>query len=234
MSVPNLANFILALAYFFIVVGLSIAHIHSAPSVWLRSLYELPWPAADKVSEYPPRLPPINYHGSTRLSFSPNQYPPSATPDISRSSGHTSITIGKSTDPMHSLGDMPTESLFKKQLSLTPPLPDDTNHPGKPWWTNVSVRPGIDVPFAAQPNGGPAIEDPVIYSASGFQGKTEHDIVDELWSDARPYIQQGSRYVPESATDRIIDEDRPLPRPPRSEWVRANGVVNPLRIKRPK
>ncbi|VDC06005.1 unnamed protein product [Peniophora sp. CBMAI 1063] len=235
---------ILMLSYFLTILGLAIGHMRTEPGIWTKSLYKVPWFDSDRVSKFPPVLPPLNKHESTRLSFLSRRHSLSVFPeDVEQSAGGTPAERPSAPEPKtpktpsSMFNTMP---LFKRT---------DSSDQSRPWWARVrDIRPGIDVPFprvlrfstlsmSRTPRGSadqgqppavpplPATQDPGI------------DDFGQRYISFFPGERRPSQRVPDSASTghhMAYDPDRPLPRPPRSEWVRADGSSDPGRSRYPR
>ncbi|KAI0035707.1 hypothetical protein K488DRAFT_82745 [Vararia minispora EC-137] len=219
---------IIMLSYFLTILGLSVGHMRSEPGVWLRSLYDVPWFDADRVSKYPPCLPPVNRHESTRFSF------------IARRHSTSSLPAATERQPTTS-EDAPQDRgiPYDKPLPLDPPPLNqrtDVNDPNRPWWSRYRMRPGVDLPFAVRfssailpRNASRPTVDKRQRDAEAGAGADIFGDFGQLYANFSPGERQPTQRVPDSAG--TLDYDKPVPRPPRSEWVRADGTVAPARPK---
>ncbi|KZV75743.1 hypothetical protein PENSPDRAFT_748166 [Peniophora sp. CONT] len=229
---------ILMLSYFLTILGLSIGHMHTEPGIWFKSLYSIPWFESDRVSKYPPVLPPVNRHESARLSFLARRHSLSVFPeDLERSAGEDSAERPSAPEPKTPTSLFKTIPLYKRT---------DSSDANRPWWARVKdVRPGIDMPFprvlrfsalslSRTPRGSADRGQPPV-PALPEQDEGVDDF-GQRYMSFFPGERRPSQRVPDSASagHLIYDPDRPLPRPPRSQWVRADGTSDPGRSRYPK
>jgi hypothetical protein len=119
-----------------------------------------------------------------------------------------------------------------KPLPLDPPpLSErtDKNDPRRPWWSRYRTRPGIDLPFAIRFSLAPRNSDSRPAPSLGPQRDVEADAgVDDFddfgqrYANFFPGERRPAQPIPDSAGTLDLD-DRPVPQPPRSEWLTADG-----------
>lgn len=214
--------------------------MHTQPGIWFKSLYSIPWFESDRVSKYPPVLPPVNRHESARLSFLARRHSLSSFPDdVERSAGGDAAERPSAPEPATPASTFDNKPVYKRT---------DNSDPSRPWWARVrDVRPGIDMPFprilrfsslsmSRTPRGSADRGQPPPVPALP---NTQDDDVDDFgqrYMSFFPGERRPSQRVPDSASagHLVYDPDRPLPQPPRSEWVRADGSTDPGRPRYPR
>ena len=216
--------------------------MHTETGIWSKSLYKIPWFESDRVSKYPPVQPPVNRHASARLSFLTRRHSLSVFPeDVERSQSTAAAT------------ERPSAPEPQTPASAFDPKPTyqrtDNSEASRPWWARVrDVRPGIDMPFPRILRFSTLSRLSRTPRGSADQGqpppvpelRSQEDGVDDFgqrYMSFFPGERRPSQRIPDSAStgqELRFDPDRPLPRPPRSEWVRADGSTDPGRPRYPR
>ena len=227
----------LVLAYFFMLFGTTIAHVRVYPLIWWKSIYSVPWfPAPETTTnaenQQSTSHPSNHVNNSTRNSFVVFRFD----------------RDGQLTRPDDDESRISEPILFPERSNgLQPPaLPMSRTKSIRPSWAKkTSGRRGLDLPFGIKSESSSesgansnlampkrqmrrGIDQPfarkVDSAAVPLPTAQPRDGLQVAHVDVRPLTPvQRKRSVSPVFSEKVYDQDSPIPLPQRSEWIQAHS-----------
>ena len=232
----------LVLAYFFMLFGTTIAHVRLSPLIWWKSIYSVPWFSAPETitnaeNQQSTSHPSNHVNNSTRNSFIVFRFDHDG--QLTRPDDEESRIPEPILFPERSNGLQPPALPMSRRKSIRPS-----------WAKKTSGRRGLDSPFGIKSNSSSESGSHSPYvganSNSAMPKRQMRRGIDQPFArkvdnaavplptaqprdgfqvphvDVRPLTPvQRKRSVSPVFSEKVYDQDSPIPLPQRSEWIQA-------------